>query len=129
VDLVFLALEDKPFGTVPGGGVVHYDAYFTQSTDGGGSFSTPVKISSVTSDPDGSSTLDLSAQDLGDYITAVADSRGGKVFAVWTDSRNATPCSAVDAFRANPTAGAPDIITQCSLTFGNTDIFLGTVSY
>lgn len=102
VDLVFLALEDKPFGTVPGAGVVHYDAYFTQSTDGGGSFSTPVKISSVTSDPDGSSTLDLSAQDLGDYITAAADSRGGKVFAVWTDSRNATPCSCSGCLPCKP---------------------------
>jgi hypothetical protein len=128
VDLVFLALDDKPFGTAPGAGVVHYDAYFAQSTDGGGTFSPPLKISTATSDPDGSSTLDLNAQDLGDYITVVADSRGGQVFAAWTDARNATPCTAVDDFRVGR-PGAPDVITQCPPTFGNTDIFLGTVSY
>lgn len=134
VDLVFLALDDVPFGTAPGAGVVHYDAYFAQSTDGGSTFSEPVKISTATSDPDGSSTstttrsLGLNEQFVGDYITAVADSRGGQVFAAWTDARNATPCAAVDAFRAG-TAGAPNVISQCPMTFGNTDIFLGTVSY
>ncbi len=121
VDVAFLALDDVPTGTAPGAGVVHYDAYFTQSTNGGASFSSPVVISSASSDPDGSSTNSLAAQFLGDYITAVADS--SHVYAVWTDSRNATSCAAVDAFRAG-TAGKPDVITQCPTTFGNTDIFL-----
>jgi hypothetical protein len=31
-------------------------------------------------------------------------------------------------FRAG-TAPKPDVITDCPTTFGNTDIFLGTVSY
>jgi hypothetical protein len=128
VDNVFLALDDVPGGTAPGVGVVHYDSYFTQSTDGGASFSTAIAISNVTSDPDGSSTNSLRAQFLGDYITTVADSRGGGAFAVWTDSRNATSCATVDAFRAG-TAGKPDVITTCPTTFGNTDIFLGTVGY
>jgi len=124
VDVAFLALDDVPTGTAPGVGVVHYDAYFTQSTNGGASFSSPVVISSASSDPDGSSTNSLAAQFLGDYITAVADS--SHVYAVWTDSRNATSCAAVDAFRAG-TAGKPDVITQCPTTFGNTDIFLGII--
>ncbi len=124
VDVAFLALDDVPTGTAPGAGVVHYDAYFTQSTNGGASFSSPVVISSASSDPDGSSTNSLAAQFLGDYITAVADS--SHVYAVWTDSRNATSCAAVDAFRAG-TAGKPDVITQCPTTFGNTDIFLGII--
>ncbi len=123
VDVVFLALDDVPAGTAPGAGVVHYDAYFTQSTNGG-PFSKPLKISTATSDPDSSSTNGLTAQFLGDYITAVADS--SHIYAVWTDSRNATPCAAVDAFRAG-TAGKPDVITQCPTTFGNTDIFLGII--
>jgi hypothetical protein len=125
VDVAFLALDDVPGGTAPGAGVVHYDAYLTQSTNGGVSFSGPTKISTATSDPDGSSTNSLGAQFLGDYITAVAD--GSHVFAVWTDSRNATPCAAVDAFRAG-TGPKPNVIKQCTNTFGNTDIFLGTVS-
>src|SRR5713226_1543000 len=55
VNVVFQAMDDVPAGTAPGSGVVHYDAYFTQSSNGGGTFSTPVKISTATSDPDGSS--------------------------------------------------------------------------
>ncbi len=128
VNVGFLAMDDKPTGTKPGAGVVHYDAYFTQSTDGGATFSSPLKISTATSDPDGSSTNSLRAQFLGDYITAVSDSSGTKAFVVWTDSRSATPCAAVDAFRAG-TGPKPNVIAQCPTTFGNTNIFLGIVSY
>jgi len=124
VNVAFLALDDVPTGTAPGPNVVHYDAYLTQSSNGGMSFGSPLLISTATSDPDGSSTNSLGAQFLGDYITAVAD--GSHVYAVWTDSRNATPCTAVDAFRAR-TGPKPDVITQCPNTFGNTDIFLGIV--
>jgi hypothetical protein len=125
VDVVFQALDDVPQGTPPGPGVVTYDTYWARSTDGGATFSTPQLISTATSDPDGSSTNSLAAQFLGDYITATADS--GHVYAVWTDSRNATPCAAVDAFRAG-TGPKPDVITQCPTTFGNTDIFVGVVT-
>ncbi len=128
VNVVFLALDDRPAGTAPGAGVVHYDAYWTQSTNGGTSFSSPQRISTASSDPDGSSTNGLGAQFLGDYITAVADARGGRVLAVWTDARNAATCAAVDAFRAG-TGPKPNVITQCPTTFGNTDIVLGTVAY
>ena len=125
VDVVFLALDDVPSGTSPGAGVVSYDAFFTQSTNKGVTFSDPMTMSTAPSDPDGSSTNSLRAQFLGDYITAVAD--GTHLFAVWTDSRNASPCAAVDAFRAG-TDPKPDVITDCPTTFGNTDIFLGIVS-
>lgn len=125
VNVAFQAMDDKPAGTKPGAGVVHYDAYFARSTDAGASFGSPLKISTAPSDPDGSSTNSLRAQFLGDYITAVAGPDG--VFVVWTDSRNATPCPAVDAFRAG-TGHKPNVITQCPNTFGNTDIFLGIVS-
>jgi hypothetical protein len=124
VNVAFLALDDVKTGTAPGPNVVHYDAYLAQSSDSGASFGSPLLISTATSDPDGSSTNSLAAQFLGDYITAVADS--SHVYAVWTDSRNATPCAAVDAFRAG-TGPKPDVITQCPNTFGNTDIFLGIV--
>jgi hypothetical protein len=128
VNVAFQALDERATGTPPGAGVVHYDSYLTQSTDRGATFSTPVLLSTARSDPDGSSTNGLGAQFLGDYITAVSDSQGGRVFTVWTDSRNAAPCAAVDAYRAR-TASKPNVITQCPTTFGNTDIFLGTLSY
>ena len=125
VDVVFQALTDVATGTAPGPGVVSYDTYLTQSTDGGATWSGPLTISTASSDPDGSSTNSLAAQFLGDYITAVADS--SHIYAVWTDSRNASSCAAVDAYRAG-TGPKPDVITQCPTTFGNTDIFLGIVS-
>lgn len=125
VSVTFNAMDDKPGGTAPGAGVVSFDTYLTQSTNGGASFSTPLKISTASSDPDGSSTNSLGAQFLGDYITAVEDS--SHVYVVWTDARNASTCAAVDAFRAG-TAGKPDVITTCPNNFGNTDIILGVVS-
>ena len=125
VNVAFLAMDDVPTGTAPAPGVVQYDAYLTRSTDGGATFSSPLLISTATSDPDGSSTNSLRAQFLGDYITAVADA--SHVYAVWTDSRNATPCAAVDAFRAG-TGSKPNVIKQCPTTFGNTDILLGIVT-
>jgi hypothetical protein len=135
VHVAFLALDDVPAGTSPGPSVVHYDAYLTRSTDGATRFSRPLRISTASSDPDGSSSSavvhffpngDLIRQSLGDYITAVAD--GSHVYAIWTDARNATPCAGVDAFRAG-TAAKPNVITQCPTTFGNTDIVLGKVGY
>jgi hypothetical protein len=89
LDAVFQALTDVPAGTAPGPGVVSYDSYLTRSTDNGATRSSPVTISKVSSDPDGSSTNGLAAQFLGDYITTVAES--SHVYAVWTDSRNASP--------------------------------------
>ncbi len=126
VNVVFTAVDDVPVGTPVGAGVVYYDTYWSQSTNGGISFSHPLKISTVTSDPDSSSTHGLGGQFIGDYISAIADA--SHVYAVWTDARNATPCAAVDAYRTG-TGPKPDVITQCPTTFGNTDIFLGTVSY
>src|SRR5712692_2375705 len=38
VNVVFLAMDDVASGTAPGPGVGFYDAYFTQSTNGGASF-------------------------------------------------------------------------------------------
>jgi hypothetical protein len=128
VNLVFQAADDVPEKTAPGAGVVKFDTYFAQSSDGGATFGTPTKISTVSSDPDVSSLQGLGGQFLGDYITAVSDSRGGRVFAVWTDGRNAATCPAVDAFRAG-TGPKTDVITDCPVKFGNTDIFFGIKEY
>lgn len=128
LNLAFLALDDVPFGTLPGAGVVSYDAYFAQSGDGGATFSSPQIITTNPSDPDGSSGNALRRQFVGDYISLASDSRGSGAFVIWTDSRNATPCVAVDAFRAG-TGSKPNIIAACPATFGNTDIYIQRVPY
>ncbi|HXL78342.1 MAG TPA: sialidase family protein [Candidatus Eisenbacteria bacterium] len=118
------ALDAKPAGTAPGAGVVHYDSYLVESV-GGGTFSAPLKLSSASSDPDGSSTNGLTAQFQGDYNTLISDNT--HAWFIWTDARGATPCTAVDAFRAG-TGPRPSVPASCAGTFGNTDIFVGRVS-
>ena len=118
------ALDAKPAGTQPGAGVVHYDSYFAESVNGS-AFSSPLKISTVSSDPDGSSTNSLGAQFQGDYNTLISDNQ--HAWFIWTDARAATPCAAVDAFRAG-TGPRPNVPAQCAGTFGNTDIFVGRIS-
>jgi hypothetical protein len=122
----FNAIDDVPFGTAPGPGVVSYDAFFVVSKDSGATFGTPTKISATSSDPDGSSTNSLRSQFLGDYNGASASS--STAWFSWTDSRNASPCSSVDDFRAG-TAVKPNIYDTCPTNFGNTDIFVALVSW
>jgi hypothetical protein len=130
VNVAFNALDDLPPGTPLGAGVAHYDTYWVQSTDGGVTFSRPLKISSAPSDPDVSVFPyyfpDSSYQFVGDYVSAVADS--SHVYTVWTDTRNGSPCPAMDDFLLGQ-GPAPDLITQCSADWDNADIYLGTVSY
>ncbi len=45
------ALDDVAPGTAPGAGVVSYDSYLSESV-GGGAFSTPLRLSTQSSDPD-----------------------------------------------------------------------------
>ena len=118
------ALDAVPADTKPGAGVVHYDSYFAESVDGG-PFSAPLKISSASSDPDGSSTNGLGAQFQGDYNTLISDNQ--HAWFIWTDARAASPCPTVDAFRAG-TAAKPSVPATCPANFGNTDIFAGRVS-
>jgi len=121
----FNAIDDKPFGTAPGAGVVFYDAYYVVSTDGGLSFSAPAKISASSSDPDASSTNSLRAQFIGDYNGASASSAAA--WFSWTDSRNGATCASIDTFRAGGTK--PNIYDSCSANFGNTDIFVAQVTW
>ncbi len=124
----FTAIDDKPAGTAPGASQVHYDAYYTLSTNGGAGFGSPVKISIASSDPDASTTNSLRAQFLGDYHGAAAGPDGAFWF-TWTDTRNGSPCAAVDAWRASGfTTPKPNIYDSCPANFGNSDIFVGKVS-
>lgn len=119
------ALDAVPAGTAPGPGVVFYDSYLATSV-GGGVFSPPITISSASSDPDGSSTNGLRSQFQGDYNTLITDNQ--HAWFIWTDARAASSCDAVDAFRAG-TSSKPSVPDSCPDNFGNTDIFVGRVSY
>jgi hypothetical protein len=119
------ALDAVPALTRPGAGVVQYDSYLAESINGG-AFTAAVKISTANSDPDGSSTNSLAAQFQGDYNTLISDNE--HAWFIWTDARNATPCAAVDAFRAG-TAPKPSVPDTCPGNFGNTDIIVARVGH
>jgi hypothetical protein len=118
---------DDPFQT----GVQTYDNYYVESPAGGGSFTAPLQVSTASSNPDGSGYNDLQEQFIGDYIGIVDGPR--QAYVVWTDSRNATTCPAVDTFRAQVYAGgkpvAPDPDQACATSFGNTDTMSAAVTY
>ncbi len=119
------ALDDVLAGTAPGAGIVSYDSYLAESASGGTSFSAPVRISTASSDPDVGSTNSLGAQFQGDYNTLISDNTNA--WFIWTDGRNGATCDAVDAFRAG-TPPKPSVPDSCPDNFGNTDIFVGTVT-
>ena len=124
----FNALDDVAAGTAPGAGVVFYDAYYVLSSNGGTNFGAPVKISALSSDPDASSTNGLTGQFLGDYNGADVGSDGTFWF-TWTDTGNGATCSAIDSWRASGfTTTRPNIYDSCSPAFGNSDIFVATIS-
>ena len=124
VSVATQALDAMPAGTQPGAGVVQYDSYLAESVSGG-HFSAPLKISSASSDPDGSSTNSLGAQFQGDYNTLISDDH--HAWFIWTDARAATPCAAVDTFRATGPP-RPNVPSSCPGNFGNTDIFVARVT-
>jgi hypothetical protein len=79
-------------------------------------------------DPRGSSQNDLTAEFLGDYVYAVASRTYGA--AVWNDTRAASDCTAIDAWRMSLRTGTsvprPAPQQDCPATFGNSDIFGGS---
>ena len=132
VSLVFDALTQPPANDPFQTGVQVYDAYYAQLAPGVASFTAPVRVSTQSSNPDGSSYNNLKEQFIGDYIGIVAGP--ASAFLVWTDARNAVPCAAVDNYRSavyagSKTAVAPNPDTACDLSFGNTDTFSAEVAY
>ena len=81
-----------------------------------------------TGDARGSSANALDSEFLGDYNYAFATNAFG--VAVWNDGRNASDCTAEDAYRqslVDGTPGTPPAVQQdCPATFGNTDIYGGS---
>jgi hypothetical protein len=131
VSLAFDALTKPPADDPWQTGVQVYDAYYSQLLPTG-SWSKPLRVSTASSNPDGSSYNNLMEQFIGDYIDVVAGPTAAYV--AWTDSRAATPCQAVDRYRdavyaGSKTAVAPNPDTACPTSFGNTDSVLGIVNY
>ncbi len=127
-DALTMPPADDPWRT----GVQTYDVYYAQSPAGGSVFGAPIRVSSTSSNPDASSYNNLKEQFLGDYIDIVSGPTSAYV--IWTDSRNATPCAAVDAYRqaiyaGSKTAVAPNPDTACAPSFGNTDTMVAPVGY
>jgi hypothetical protein len=119
---------DDPWQT----GTQTYDTYYTESPAGGTAFTAPIRVSTASSNPDGSAYNDLTEQFIGDYIGIASGPTSA--YLVWTDSRNAVPCAAVDTYRnavyaGSKTAVAPNPDTACAPGFGDTDTFTASVAY
>ncbi len=153
VDLAFQALtavDPTTFGT----GNAAIEAWYV-SSDAGTSWSAPVKVSAVSSDPAVSAQNNLQRQFWGDYNTLV--STADTAWFIYTDSRNGVGCAAVDAYQDYLSANGlaeneerenardtrrPDAGTQdpsdpstkpapplvCDPKFGNTDVHVSVIS-
>jgi len=121
-----LATSTTTYGT----GNARIDSYYTSSSNGGSSWSAPVKVSSVSSDPAVSAQNNLARQFWGDYNTLV--STNAAAYFIYTDSRNGVGCPAVDAYQRSIDAGAPIAKpapqAACGSQFGNTDVFVSKIT-
>jgi hypothetical protein len=131
VSVAFDALTQPPAGNEWQTGVQTYNTYYVQSPAGGAAFTAPVQVSTVSSNPDGSSYNNLQEQFLGDYIGIVDGPR--QAYLVWTDSRNAAICPAVDTYRSQVYAGQQPVLPNsdqaCPASFGNTDTMAAAITY
>jgi hypothetical protein len=111
--------------TTFGAGNASIDSYYARSSNGT-AWSSPMKVTSVSSDPAVSAQNNLALQFWGDYNTLV--STNDTVWFIYTDSRNGLPCHAVDAYQAG-TADKPAPQIDCpDGQFGNTDAFVSVIT-
>ena len=132
LSVAFDALTQPPANDPWQTGVQVYDVYYVQSSSRGAAFTTPIRVSSASSNPDGSSYNNLMEQFLGDYIHIVSGPTSAYV--VWTDTRSASLCAAVDSYRTavyggSRTAVAPNPDTACAASFGETDTMISAIGY
>jgi BNR repeat-like domain len=132
VDVGYQALKANATGPAAyGTGNATIDSFYVQSTNGGATWSASTKVSSVSSDPAASAQNDLARQFWGDYNTLVSTS--ANAFFIYTDSRNGAGCAAVDAFQhgvdgSGPVTSKPAPENVCPAQFGNTDVFVSTIT-
>lgn len=129
VDVAFQALQASDPSTY-GTGDATINSYYTESLDGGSTWSEPLQVSSEGSDPAASAQNNLARQFWGDYNTLV--STNGHAWFIYTDSRNGVGCTAVDGYQHSIDAGSP--VTKpapgevCPGQFGNTDVYVSAIT-
>ncbi len=144
VDIGYQALKAQD-PTTFGTGNAKIDAYYV-AKPAGGAFSTPRRVSDVSSDPAVSAQNNLARQFWGDYNTMI--SGASSAWFISTDGRNGAGCAEVDAFQTylaanglarseereagqDPDAGAdgdkPAPPVDCPAQFGNTDLYVARI--
>ncbi|HEY8861224.1 MAG TPA: sialidase family protein [Candidatus Limnocylindria bacterium] len=114
-----------------GTGSATINSYYVSSTNGGTTWSAPLKVSSVGSDPAASAQNNLALQFWGDYNT-LASTNDTALF-IYTDSRNGVDCPAVDAYQrgldgTGAATAKPAPGTDCPAQFGNTDAYVSKIT-
>jgi len=122
-----VAIDTTKYGT----GNASIDSYYVSSTDGGVTWSAPLKVSSASSDPAASAQNNLALQFWGDYNT-LASTNSTALF-IYTDSRNGVGCPAVDAYQrgldgTGPAVAKPAPGTDCPAQFGNSDVYVSKIT-
>jgi len=109
--VISVAWYDSRLGQLSNGTITGLDVFYASSTNGGNSFSTNVRITSVSFNPNTVERTDFGDTEIfmGDYIQVAASSASAHI--IWTDNRNA--CDTVD-----PTFGCID-----------QDVFTATITY
>jgi len=129
IDVGYRALiaTNPAYGT----GSATINSYYVSSTNGGTTWSAPLKVSSAGSDPAASAQNNLALQFWGDYNT-LASTNDTALF-IYTDSRNGVDCPAVDAYQrgldgTGAATAKPAPGTDCPAQFGNTDAYVSKIT-
>ena len=122
-----IAKDPTTFGT----GNAAIDSFYISSADGGATWSKPLRVTSVSSDPAASAQNNLRLQFWGDYNTLASTTTS--VLFIYTDTRNGQGCAAVDAYQhgldgSGPATAKPAPGNVCPAQFGNSDIFVSKVT-
>ncbi len=122
-----IAKDPTTFGT----GNAAIDSFYISSADGGATWSKPLRVTSVSSDPAASAQNNLRLQFWGDYSTLASTTTS--VLFIYTDTRNGQGCAAVDAYQhgldgSGPATAKPAPGNVCPAQFGNSDIFVSKVT-
>jgi hypothetical protein len=100
--VISVAWYDSRQGQLPSGTITALDVFFAESTDAGSSFSSNLRVTSASFDPNlvvSSDSFFFTTPWIGDYISIAASPSA--VHVIWTDNRNA--CDTID-----PTYGCVD---------------------